>query len=228
LNAQLNTPFKTRIICIYQTQRYAMLLHHPELPKPGDQAPAFSAISQKGLIEFPAYSAGYWCIFFSHPANFTSAWKMYSTFMALKERWFNERNTKLLGLCHEPVRPNDWSDKARRYIGIYLNAPVIEDPDDHVASLFGMASWRRNQEEFNRWAYIIDPDGMVRLVLCNPLPSIENAILDLGRAIDQLQGNSIGAPKPEPITTFERSDADTAKHYKLNPAYFYRRRVKWN
>ena len=35
----------------------------------------------------------------------------------------------MLGLSNEPIRHNLWSDRARRYVGIYLKAPVIEDLD---------------------------------------------------------------------------------------------------
>ena len=68
-----------------------MLSNHPTLPKIGDYAPQFEVQTPKGLVRFPEFSKGYWCIFFAHPANFTSAWRMYSNFLAMKERWLNER-----------------------------------------------------------------------------------------------------------------------------------------
>src|SRR5690349_5085110 len=108
-----------------------------KLPEVGDPAPAFEVQTSKGLVRFPGFSEGCWCIFFAHPANFTSAWAMFSAFLAMKERWLNERNTKVLALSNESLRPNnDWSDKARRFIGIYLKAPVIEDLDFSIARMY--------------------------------------------------------------------------------------------
>lgn len=199
------------------------------LPKVGDPAPVFVAQSQKGLIHFPEYCAGSWCVLFAHPANFTSTWKMYDAFMALKEQWFDERNTKIIGIWHERIKPDNWLDKARRYLGIYFNAPIVEDPTQEVANLFGMASWsRRDHPDFNRWAYIIDPNGIVRLILCNPLPSVVDAIGSLSNAIDQLQGqaNQIRT-SPPPTLPVEASDADQ-ESYKVQPAYFPKDGVLWN
>lgn len=158
------------------------------LPQAGDQAPHFEAMSSKGLISFPAYSKDCWCVLFAHPANFTSAWYMYSTFLGLKERWFNQRNTKLLAVANESIRQNEWSDKVRRYIGIYLHSPVIEDTDFRISNLYGIANVRRKISGFDRLAFIIDPAGVIRLALNYPLSSIEFALSDLAVELDRLQG----------------------------------------
>jgi peroxiredoxin 2/4 len=206
-----------------------MASNQQELPQVGDLAPAFTIETQKGLLRFPEFSEGCWCIFFAHPANFTSAWWMYSTFLALKERWFNARNTKMLTLSNEPVRQNDWSDKVRRYIGIYLKAPVIEDLEFNIANQYGMASGRRKLPGFDRLAFIIDPEGVIRVIIHNPLPSIESAILELERELDRLQGKVIAASDPndgKPVV-LERPDAVTAD-YKPRPAYFPKKKINLN
>lgn len=41
------------------------------MPRIGDKAPAFKAITTQGDINFPEDYAGKWVIFFSHPADFT-------------------------------------------------------------------------------------------------------------------------------------------------------------
>ena len=41
------------------------------MPRIGDPAPSFSAVSTQGPINFPADYSGKWVIFFSHPADFT-------------------------------------------------------------------------------------------------------------------------------------------------------------
>lgn len=201
------------------------------LPQVGDAAPSFVVHTPRGPLQLHDYCAGCWCIFFAHPANFTSAWSMYSAFLALKERWFNERNTKLLALVNEPIRQNDWSDKVRRYIGIYLKAPVIEDLDFSIANQFGMASGRRKLPGFDRLAFIIDPEGIIRLIIHNPLPSIESAILDLENSLDRLQGKVAACPQSrEPgydgVSPQERPDA--AEDYTMKPAYFGKRKVNLN
>lgn len=198
------------------------------LPQVGDRAPSFEVYSQKGVLHFPEYSSGCWCILFVHPANFTSAWTMYSTFLALKERWFNARNTKLIALSNEQLqRQNGWSEKVRRYIGIYLGAPVIEDLDCSIANQYGITTNRRKSDDNNRVAFIIDPEGIIRLILDDQQPSIEYAIINLEQALDRLQGKTTDPEpdnqpaNPEVKHFFDVPEqSDKADQYKLKPAYF--------
>jgi alkyl hydroperoxide reductase subunit AhpC len=209
------------------------------LPEVGDPAPAFAVHTQKGIVRFPAYSKGCWCIFFAHPANFTSAWTMYSTFLSLKERWFNSRNTKLIALSNERLqRQSDWSEKVRRYIGIYLGAPVIEDLDFSIASRYGMATGRRKQNDNNRVAFIIDPEGIIRLIVDDQQPSIDHAILNLEQELDRLQGK-VTTPSVHEVNMSKRSNesaivfdvpeqCDATPNYKLKPAYFKKDKINPN
>ncbi len=170
----------------------------------------------------------------AHPANFTTSWWMYSTFLALKERWFNARSTKLLTVSIEPVRQTDWSDKVRRYMGIYMKSPVIEDLNCAISDQYGLDAYERRYPDFNRLAYIIDPEGVIRMIVHNPLPSIEAALTEVERALDILQGkqlqeellpaNAGDLPQiPEqPDITEEEED------YKLKPAYFGKNKTNLN
>lgn len=200
----------------------------PKLPDIGDYVPSFEVETEKGVLRFPDYSAGSWCIFFAHPANFTSAWTMFSAFLAMKERWLNERNTKVLALTNEPLRHNNqWADKARRYIGIYLKAPVIEDLDFSIARQFGLASGRRPQPGCDRLALIIDPQGIVRLIIHRPLPNIESALMEIELELDRLQGNLTRQeekPAETPLQVAELSDAVDVR-YKTDPAYFVKKKI---
>lgn len=93
------------------------------LPEIGDPAPPFEAETARGLVRFPEYAEGKWCVIFAHPANFTSAWEMFSVFLSKKERWLDERHAKVIGLTNVPLRQNDWLQKTQRYVGIYLRVP---------------------------------------------------------------------------------------------------------
>ncbi|MBL7808356.1 MAG: redoxin domain-containing protein [Saprospiraceae bacterium] len=199
------------------------------LPEVGDHAPSFEVETEKGLLHFPEYTAGSWCIFFAHPANFTSAWTMFSAFLAMKERWLNERNTKVLALANESLRQNNqWADKARRYIGIYLKAPVIEDLDFRIAKQFGLASGRRPQAGCDRLALIIDPFGIIRMIIHRPLPNIESALLEIEMELDRLQG-APPPPPPQPASFHVPELSDVIdNHYKTDPAYFTKKKIHPN
>lgn len=208
-----------------------MSVNNPNLPQIGDPAPPFIFPTPQGEEHFPAYCRGYWCVFFAHPANFTSAWTMFSAFLAKKERWLNERNSKALALSTVPISQNDWSDKARRFIGIHLKAPVLEDLDFHIANLYGMASGRRPQSGCNRLAFIIDPEGIIRHIITRPLmPDIESALLEIEAEFHRLQGNLVEGftpPSFQPAEAVEQSDA-TERFYKAKPAHFSKKKISPN
>lgn len=203
------------------------------LPDVGESAPSFTVNTVQGRLFFPAYASGMWCVLLAHPANFTTSWWMYSTFLALKERWFNARNTKLLTISVEPVRQTDWSDKVRRYMGIYLKSPVIEDMDCAISNQYGLDALERRHPEFNRLAYIIDPEGVIRMIVHNPLPSIEAALTEVERALDRLQGKELeGELLPANAGDLpqiaEQSDGTEEEEYKFKPAYFGKNKINLN
>ena len=202
--------------------------HNLHLPNEGDKAPAFRAETQRGLVSFPEYANGHWCIIFAHPANFTSAWMMFNTFMVLKERWFNDRNTKLIGLASEPVRQDDWSDKVRRYIDIYLKAPLIEDPEFRIAKLYGLSAGRRINPESDRVAFIIDPEGVIRLIIKRPIQSIEFAISKLELELNRLQGKLHVDETPIAALVTDGGSVDSTPIEELKPAYFDRDTINPN
>lgn len=157
---------------------------------------------------------------------------MFSAFLAKKERWLNERNTRALALSTVPIAQNDWSDKARRFIGIHLRAPVLEDLDLLVASLYGMASGRRPLPGCDRLAFIIDPEGIIRFIITRPLmPDIESALRSIEAELERLQGNSgedgdTTLPL-EPVGAVEQSDAIYAQ-YKFKAAHFQKKLIHQN
>ncbi|MCB0545913.1 MAG: hypothetical protein KDC70_20465, partial [Saprospiraceae bacterium] len=78
--------------------------------------------------------------------------------------------------------------------------------------------------------YIIDPEGVIRLILHRPLPSIQTTIADLEIALDQLQGKTPEKQSLQAITQLldpaEQLDGETA--YKPKPAYFGRSKINLN
>ncbi len=206
-----------------------------DLPKIGDTAPGFEAATNKGTISFPGlFGEGNWVIFFSHPANFTGAWVMYSTFLALKEKYFTDRNCKLLGLFSHSSTPDaegTWADKMRRYLGIYLKAHVVDDIDLKIASAYGMVIGRMRPSGHDRVAYVIDPSGVIRAIVSGPF-TLHSVVGDLERAIDRLQG--LAVPEAETIAQNslvdvpEKPDGSVSELYKSRPAYFPKKELGAN
>jgi peroxiredoxin (alkyl hydroperoxide reductase subunit C) len=134
----------------------------------------------------------------------------------------------VLALSNEVLRPNnDWSDKARRFIGIRLKAPVIEDLDFRIARMYGLASGRRPQQGLERLALIIDPTGIVRLIIHRPLPNIEDALTEITRELDRLQGYPIAEPSLDNTEVLEQPDRILGE-YQPKIAYFPKKKLDLN
>src|SRR5512137_2299995 len=68
------------------------------MPRIGDPAPPFKAVTTQGEIIFPEQYAGSWVILFSHPADFTPVCTSeFITFASLEDK-FAKANCKLVGL----------------------------------------------------------------------------------------------------------------------------------
>ena len=68
------------------------------MPRIGDRAPSFTAVTTQGEITFPDQYEGSWVILFSHPADFTPVCTSeFMTFAALEDK-FEELGCKLVGL----------------------------------------------------------------------------------------------------------------------------------
>ena len=68
------------------------------MPRIGDQAPVFDAVTTQGKIHFPLDFSGKWIILFSHPSDFTPVCTSeFVTFGAMTEE-FKALNCQLIGL----------------------------------------------------------------------------------------------------------------------------------
>lgn len=197
-----------------------------KLPKVGEIAPSFVAQTQKGTIHFPEDFRGSWCVFFCHPANFTSGWRMYSDYLAQKERWLQERNTRLLMLSNQTVAGELWKDVVSRYLSFHFKAPIIEDTNNGIADLYGMSPSQRIAPPNHRFLYIVDPEGVIRLIVCRPLPSMQQSLNHIASELERLQlsyseaaeNQTTATPPPHHDLPEERLDEGIDRQ-KPRPAY---------
>ena len=68
------------------------------MPRIGDKAPSFKAVTTQGDINFPQDYAGKWVILFSHPADFTPVCTSEFMTFASMQGEFEALNTQLVGL----------------------------------------------------------------------------------------------------------------------------------
>jgi peroxiredoxin (alkyl hydroperoxide reductase subunit C) len=155
------------------------------MPRIGDPAPEFKAVTTQGEINFPADYKGSWVILFSHPADFTPVCTSeFMTFATLEDK-FAQANCKLVGLSVDGLYSHiAWLRTIQEKIEykgmkhVEVKFPLIEDITMQVAKKYGMIQPGESSTKAVRAVFFIDPKGIIRAIIYYPL--------SLGRNFDEL------------------------------------------
>ena len=155
------------------------------MPRIGEPAPSFTAMSTQGPINFPGDYAGRWVIFFSHPADFTPVCTSeFITFASMREQ-FAAYNTELLGLSVDGLYSHiAWLRTIKEKItfrdmhDVVVTFPLIDDISMQVARQYGMIMPGEDSTKAVRAVFVVDPKCVVRAIIYYPL--------SLGRNFDEL------------------------------------------
>lgn len=156
------------------------------MPRIGDQAPEFKAITTQGDINFPSDYNGKWVILFSHPADFTPVCTSEFMTFAKMEPEFNALNCQLVGLSIDGLYSHiAWLRTIKEKIefkgmkNIEVKFPLIEDITMEVAKKYGMIQPGESSTKAVRAVFFIDPKGIIRAIIYYPL--------SMGRNFDELK-----------------------------------------
>ncbi len=163
------------------------------MPRIGDKAPQFNAVTTQGDINFPEDYSGSWVILFSHPADFTPVCTTeFVTFAHLEEK-FEEAHCKLVGLSVDGLYSHiAWlrtiKDKIsyRGMSDVEVNFPLIEDISMEVAKKYGMIQPGEDTTKAVRAVFFIDPKGVIRAIIYYPL-SLGRNFEEIYRALIAMQ-----------------------------------------
>jgi len=155
------------------------------MPRIGDKAPSFKAVTTQGEINFPEQFAGSWVILFSHPADFTPVCTSEFMTFATQEKQFADANCKLVGLSIDGLYSHiAWLRTIKEKIefkgmkNVEVKFPLIEDITMEVAKRYGMIQPGESSTKAVRAVFFIDPKGIIRAIIYYPL--------SLGRNFDEL------------------------------------------
>lgn len=149
------------------------------MPRIGDMAPDFKAVTTQGVIQFSEYIKGSWTILFSHPADFTPVCTTEMSGFAVLEDDFKAMNTKLMGLSIDSIHSHiAWVHNVKEKMGILMKFPIIADIDMKVSKLYGMLQPGESETAAVRAVFFIDPKGKIRLIMYYPL--------NVGRSMDEI------------------------------------------
>lgn len=155
------------------------------MPRIGDQAPAFTAMTTQGKIDFPADYKGKWIILFSHPADFTPVCTSEFMTFASRQKEFDELNCQLVGLSIDGLFSHiAWLRTIREKIeykgmkNVEVTFPLIDDIKMDVATKYGMVHPQASTTHAVRAVFFIDPKGIIRTIIYYPA--------SMGRNFDEL------------------------------------------
>lgn len=161
------------------------------MPRIGDKAPSFEAVTTQGKINFPSDYNGKWIILFSHPADFTPVCTTEFMSFAKMAKEYEDLNCQLVGLSVDGLFSHiAWLRTIKDKIdykgmkNIEVKFPLIEDITMNVANLYGMIQPGESTTKAVRAVFFIDPQGTIRTIMYYPA--------SLGRNFDEIKRVLIG------------------------------------
>jgi peroxiredoxin 2/4 len=195
------------------------------MPRIGDLAPDFEALTTTGKIKFSEFAQGKWKVLFSHPADFTPVCTTEMSGFAENKEWFDSMNTALLGLSIDSIHSHlAWVQNVREKTGVYFTFPIIADLDMKVSKLYGMLQPNESETAAVRAVFFIDPSHKIRLIQYYPL-NVGRNMDEIMRALSALQfadkhkvalplnwrkGDKVIVPPPKTLEEMDARIADTS------------------
>lgn len=150
------------------------------IPRIGDSAPDFTAVTTHGEIHFHEWQGDSWVILFSHPADFTPVCTTELSEFARRNDEFAQLNCKLIGLSIDSIHSHlAWRENIKSKLGIEIPYPLIADLNMNVAHLYGMIHPGAASTATVRAVFFIDPKHTVRALIYYPLAN--------GRNVDEVK-----------------------------------------
>jgi peroxiredoxin (alkyl hydroperoxide reductase subunit C) len=140
------------------------------MPRIGDVAPNFEALTTTGKITLSDYAKDKWIIMFSHPADFTPVCTTEMMGFANEKDFWTKHNTQLLGLSIDSIHAHiAWVNAVQEKTKVLFDFPIIADLDMSIAKLYGMLQPGESETAAVRAVFFIDPSKKIRLIMYYPL-----------------------------------------------------------
>jgi peroxiredoxin (alkyl hydroperoxide reductase subunit C) len=157
------------------------------MPRIGDDAPDFEAVTTKGKIKFSEFAKDKWVVLFSHPADFTPVCTTEMSGFAQRKPAFDALNTELMGLSIDSVHAHlGWVNNVHKNTGVLFDFPIIADLDMAVSKKYGMLQPNASTTAAVRAVFFIDPNKKIQLIMYYPM-NVGRNMDEILRALEALQ-----------------------------------------
>lgn len=149
------------------------------MPRIGDTAPDFRAVTTHGEFTFSEWQAKNWVVLFSHPADFTPVCSTELTEFAKRSGEFGAKGAKLIGLSIDSIHSHlAWRENLKQILDADIDYPLIADIDTQVSRKYGMLHDNTSSTATVRAVFVIDPKRVVRALVYYPM--------NVGRNVDEI------------------------------------------
>ncbi|TXT63642.1 MAG: Peroxiredoxin [Promethearchaeota archaeon] len=203
------------------------------IPLIGDSFPKMQVQTTYGVYNLPedaTENGKYWVVLFSHPADFTPVCTTEFHAFAKRNEKFQELNTRLIGLSIDQVFSHiKWGEWIKDNLDTEIPFPIIADHGP-VAEKLGMVHPGQGASTV-RAVFIIDPKGIIRIILYYPKEIGRNMdeILRCIKALQTADNNNVAIPANWPnnelfgdhVIVPPAKDVNTAKERLANAGKDY-------
>jgi peroxiredoxin (alkyl hydroperoxide reductase subunit C) len=163
------------------------------IPRIGETAPDFTAVTTHGTITFSEWQKGSWVLLFSHPADFTPVCTTELTELQRRAKDFEKLGCKLMGLSIDSIHSHlAWRENIREKLDVKIEYPLIADLSMDVASKYGMIHPGASSTATVRAVFFIDPKRTIRALVYYPMANGRN-VDELYRVMEALQTSDANA-----------------------------------
>ena len=160
------------------------------IPLIGEKMPSVKVQTTHGIKTIPDDYKGKWTVLFSHPGDFTPVCTTEFVAFAKRNEEFKKMNTELIGLSIDQVFSHiKWVEWIKDKLNVQIPFPIIADDMGNVALKLGMIHPGKGTNTV-RAVFIIDPRGIIRLILYYP-QEIGRQVNEVLRALKALQISDI-------------------------------------
>lgn len=157
------------------------------MPRIGDDAPNFTAVTTHGTLTLHDYAPDKWIVLFSHPADFTPVCTTEMSGFATRKDEFEALNAVRIGLSIDSIHAHlAWVNNVKEKTGVYFDFPIIADIDMKVSRLYGMLQPNESETAAVRAVYFIDPSKKIRLIMYYPL-NVGRNMEEILRVLEAMQ-----------------------------------------
>jgi peroxiredoxin (alkyl hydroperoxide reductase subunit C) len=156
-----------------------------QIPLIGDDAPAFTAETTEGPIDFPKDYGKNWKIIFSHPRDFTPVCSSELLELAQMQNDFDKLGVKLLVVSTDELsRHKMWKTTLEETTykdrqPVKINFPLTDDISMQISKKYGMLHTPTSTTKDVRGVFVIGPKNKIEAIFFYPM--------NIGRNMDEIK-----------------------------------------